>query len=139
MDPPRKMKRERFRQARPRLKRTIANLGKPVYLSAKDSVFDVRPETAGLTALRTIVSGGRLYWLALGLVALSLVGTTYLVLRRDTLPSISIELWEGEALAAPTMAAPLSLGVMALGWAYVLVGAARHGLGAYLASVVYVI
>jgi len=132
------MDREPFRRAFLRTQRAFADLAKPVYAFAKDYVLDVRNETAGLATLRIIASGGRLYWLALGIVVLSLICTAYLALQRGTLPSVRVEIWEGEALAAPAIAAPLSLAVMAFGWAYVLVGAARHGLGAYLAGVVYV-
>ena len=115
-------------------------LGSAIRTSAKGYVRIVRggSEGAGLATLKTLTAGGPLFWLALAVLVASLAATAYLALQGSALPTVRAELWPGEAVDVATAALLGSLCVMAFGWSYLLSGAARHGLGAYVVAAAYV-
>ena len=123
-----------------RLRSTMSRLGKAVYTPAREYVRIVRggSEGAGLSTLKTFISGGPFFWLGLAVLVLSLLATAYLGLQGHRFPAVRAELWAGEAVEIALLALWASLLVMAFGWAYLLNGAARYGLGAYVVAAAYV-
>ncbi|OGO04285.1 MAG: hypothetical protein A2Y73_04105 [Chloroflexi bacterium RBG_13_56_8] len=96
-----------------------------------------RSEGAGLARLAEISQGGPLNWLGLAVRALSVLATAYLGLYAQRFPFVTAEVWEGESLSIPTPAVYLSLLIVSFAWAYLLVGAAAVGFGAYVLVAVY--
>ena len=86
-----------------------------------------RAEGAGFGTFKTLVGGGPLNWVGLSVLAASIAGTSYLALTHGRFPDLSVELWEGELVAAPSPALYLSLLTVSFGWSYLLSGAAMSG------------
>jgi len=85
-----------------------------------------------------LLRAGPLGWLGLLALLFNIIITTYLILQGQAYPTLRAVLWEGEEIALPSPALPLSLLFIALGWAYVLCGAALVGPWAYLIIAAYV-
>ena len=96
-------------------------------------------ETAGLSLLKAYILAGPQYWLGLGMLLLGVLATAYLTLSRATLPSVTAEVFEGQWMTLPVAGLWAALAVLAIGWAYLLRGAASYGLGAYVLAVVYIL
>jgi len=111
-----------------------------VVSSVKDYIVIVRgrAEGAGLATTRKLLRAGPLGWLGLLALLFNVIATAYLILQRQAYPTIRTVLWEGEEIALPSPALPLSLLFTSLGWAYLLCGAAMTGPWAYLVVVTYV-
>ena len=117
----------------------LVRLWRVLYTTGRDYVLIVRggSEGKGLEALRAIVSGGPLHWLGLAVLCANVFATAYLSLRGQVFPTLTAELWEGEVVAVPSPALYISLLVVALGWAYLLAGAASFGLLPYVFTAAY--
>jgi hypothetical protein len=127
------------KEPRPRIPSFILRLWHAVFSTAKDYVVIVRggSEGKGLKTLQRLLHSGPLVWLGLMILILNIVATAYIGFKSESLPALSAELWEGERVTVPSLALYVSLGVTACGWAYLLVGAAASGLGAYVLVTAY--
>jgi len=94
-------------------------------------------EVDGLSALKVPLLGGPLYWPGLVMLLVCVVAAPYLRLPGQGYPALSFEIWEGEVVTAPAPALHLSLVAFSFGWAYLLVGAAGYGLGAFVLAAAY--
>jgi hypothetical protein len=110
-----------------------------LYSTARNYLLIVRgnSEGAGIQTLKQIVRGGPLNWVGLGVLLLLVIATAYLVVQRQTFPSVSAELWNEQRVSAPSPALYLSLLGMVFGWAYLLVGAASTSPGLYVLVAIY--
>lgn len=96
-----------------------------------------RSEGAGLARLTDISRGGPLNWLGLAVLAVSVLSSAYLSFQGHEFPLVTAGVWEGEHLAVPLPALYVCLLVISFAWAYILAGAAAHGLGAYVLVAAY--
>ena len=114
-------------------------VGRALWVAAQGYVRIVRggSEGAGLSTLRALARGGPRFWLGLAVLVVSLVATAYISVGRGTLAMVEGELWEGELIRLPVLALWLAAPITALGWAYLLLGAAGYGLGAYVVVAAY--
>lgn len=108
-----------------------------VWTAAHEYALTVRSEGAGLATLRALVRGGPFYWLGLAALLIALPLTAILGRAGNGLPTRQAELWPGEAITVTVAALWAALALMALGWAYLLAGAASFGLGAYVPVAAY--
>ncbi len=123
-----------------RVRSAPSRLWRVVLAAARDLIaVTVEGQAAGLTTVRTLWRQGPVSWLGLALLGVGIVATTYLRLHRGELTVLQTDLWEGESVAAPAAALILSLLLFAVGWAYLLAGAARAGLSAYVLAAAYAI
>ncbi|MBC7234324.1 MAG: hypothetical protein H5T69_00665 [Chloroflexi bacterium] len=118
----------------------VARLGRLVFSVARDYVLIVRAgsEGKGLAALQRLVRGGPLVQVGLAILAFGVFATAYIGLYGGQFPTLNAELWEGEQVHAPLPALIVSLFIGSFAWAYLLVGAAACGLGAYVVAAAYV-
>lgn len=118
----------------------LLRLGRILFSALRDYVVNVRvkDEAAGFATLRVLARSGPLYWPGLAILLVSVAATAYLSLQSAGVSILSIEIWEGEAVRVLSAALYLSLFVISFGWAYLLVGAAAVGLGAYVLAAAYV-
>lgn len=125
---------------REKLLRAFEGVRRAVVSSVKEYIVIVRgrAEGAGLATAGVLLRAGPLGWLGLLALLFNIIITTYLILQGQAYPTLRAVLWEGEEIALPSPALPLSLLFIALGWAYVLCGAALVGPWAYLIIAAYV-
>lgn len=119
--------------------RALSRLCHTIVSAARDYVVHVwgESEAAGFATLKSLVRSGPLYWPGLVILLVSVAATAYLSLQSAGFPTLSVEIWEGEVVRVPSAALYLSLFVISFGWAYLLVGAATAGLGAYVLAAAY--
>ncbi|MBM3188351.1 MAG: hypothetical protein FJZ90_06465, partial [Chloroflexi bacterium] len=119
----------------------LARIGRFLFSTAKGYLVIVRggSEGAGVQTLVRLSRGGPLNWLGLGVLLFSVLATAYLVLQGQRLPALSTATWDGEPVTAPTIALYLALLIHAVGWAYLLAGAASVGLALYLLVATYLV
>jgi hypothetical protein len=103
--------------------------------AVRDYVTDARDELTALAVLRRVIEGGPRFWLGLILLALTLAGTAYFRVQGDGLAVIRAQVLDDEWIALPPAALWLASLALALGWTYLLQGAAGYGLGAYTLAV----
>jgi len=117
----------------------LSRLRQALVSTLKDYVVTVRwkGEEEGLAAVQNLIHTGPLHWPGLLVLVVSVIATAYLSWPGHGLPIVAAEIWEGEVVQVPLPALYLSLAVMSFGWAYVLVGAAAFGLGAYVLVAAY--
>jgi hypothetical protein len=117
-----------------------ARLGRFLFATAKSYVVAVHgaSEGAGFRTLARLLRGGPLNWAGLAALLLTVLVTAYLILQGQGFPQLGADLWDGTHVAAPLVALYLSLLVMAIGWAYLLAGAANASLGLYVLVATYV-
>lgn len=121
-------------------------LGRRIWVALQEYLFkvgilgvSVDSVRAQLEILNAFVRGGPVSWLGLGALLATVGATIFLTWQREALPLLSVELWDGTRAAAPALAALLAMLIIALGWAYLLVGAAGFGLWAYVLVAFYVL
>ena len=118
----------------------LARLERALLLAARDYLrLTVEGEAAGLATLKQLWRGGLVNWPGLVALLVAIVAVPYLRLHRADLPVVQAELWEGEAILAPSLAPGLSLLLSAVGWAYVLAAAGTLGLIAHVVAAAYAI
>ncbi len=117
----------------------LARVGRFLCSTAKGYLLIVRggSEGAGVRTLVRLSRGGPLNWIGLGVLLFSVFATAYLVLQGQRLPALSTATWDSELVTVPTVALYLALLIHAVGWAYLLAGAANVGLALYLLVATY--
>ncbi|MDI7276811.1 MAG: hypothetical protein QME94_12605, partial [Anaerolineae bacterium] len=118
----------------------LARLERTLLLAARDYLrLTVEGEAAGLATLKQLWRGGLVNWPGLVALVVAVAAVPYLRLRQADLPMVQAELWEGEAVLAPSLAPGLSLLLSAVGWAYLLAAAGTYGLAAHVVAAAYAI
>lgn len=126
-------------QRRTTLVRHLSTLWRTTVAILRDYVVGVRwkGEADGFRALRGLIRRGPLYWPGLVMLVCAVIAAPYLSRQAGRFATASTSFVE-ETVQTPLPALYLSLLVIALGWAYLLLGAHATGLATYFVASAYV-
>ncbi len=115
-----------------------SRLWNTVASTLRDYLVNVRwkGEEDGVTAVKSLIRRGPLYWPGLAVLAFAVLAAAYLSLQGRRFPAVST-VFVDEAVQIPGPTLYLSLLVAALGWAYLLTGAIAASLGVYVLAASY--